>query len=93
MPGDWNALFGFGTNILLNLLVLTGLLRYVLKMPDDIVFGFMHGEAIGFAQSPVVALAYLGVAGVMFACAKYAAATPKAIEPNAPHGAVGQLAG
>src|ERR1700720_4406265 len=39
VPGDWNALFGFGTNILLNLLVLTGLLRYVLKMPDDIVFG------------------------------------------------------
>jgi len=38
-PGDWNALFGFGTNILVNLLVLTGLLRYVLKMPDDIVFG------------------------------------------------------
>lgn len=38
-PGDWNALFGFGTNILVNMLVLTGLLRYVLKMPDDIVFG------------------------------------------------------
>jgi AGZA family xanthine/uracil permease-like MFS transporter len=38
-PGDWNAYFGFGTNILVNLLVLTGLLRYVIKMPDDIVFG------------------------------------------------------
>jgi AGZA family xanthine/uracil permease-like MFS transporter len=38
-PGDWNALFGFGTNILVNVLVLTGLLRFVLKMPDDIVFG------------------------------------------------------
>ena len=23
-PGDWNALFGFGTNILVNMLVLTG---------------------------------------------------------------------
>ena len=33
-PGDWNALFGFGTNILVNMLVLTGLLRFVLKMPD-----------------------------------------------------------
>ena len=32
-PGDWNAFFGFGTNILVNLLVLTGLLRFVLKMP------------------------------------------------------------
>jgi adenine/guanine/hypoxanthine permease len=38
-PGDWNAYFGFGTNILVNLLVLTGLLRFVLKLPDDIVFG------------------------------------------------------
>src|SRR5438128_8386354 len=38
-PGDWNALFGFGTNILVNLLVLTGLLRFVLKMPDELVFG------------------------------------------------------
>jgi AGZA family xanthine/uracil permease-like MFS transporter len=38
-PGDWNAFFGFGTNILVNLIVLTGLLRFVLRMPDDIVFG------------------------------------------------------
>ena len=38
-PGDWNAFFGFGTNILVNMLVLTGLLRFVLKMPDNIVFG------------------------------------------------------
>src|SRR5262245_56196313 len=38
-PGDWNALFGFGTNILVNLLTLTALLRYVLKMPDELVFG------------------------------------------------------
>jgi AGZA family xanthine/uracil permease-like MFS transporter len=38
-PGDWNALFGFGANILVNLLTLTALLRFVLKMPDDLVFG------------------------------------------------------
>ena len=37
-PGDWNAFFGFGTNILVNLLTLTGLLRFVLKMPDALVF-------------------------------------------------------
>ena len=37
--GDWNAFFGFGTNILVNMLVLTGLLRYVLKLPDDLIFG------------------------------------------------------
>jgi adenine/guanine/hypoxanthine permease len=39
VPGDWNAFFGFGTNILVNLLVLTGLLRFVVKMPDELVFG------------------------------------------------------
>ena len=209
-PGDWNALFGFGTNILLNLLVLTGLLRFVLKMPDSLVFGrilpacglmlfmstmyyawlayqlarttgrndvtalpsgtsvphmfvvvfvimlpitlrtgdpikgweagltwvfvqsfvlmiggfigpwirkvtpraallgtlagvsiafisitffgFMHGEAIGFAQSPVVALAYVGVATVLFGCARYATTAPQAVEPHM-HSAVGQAAG
>src|SRR5262245_21520197 len=38
-PGDWNAFFGFGTNILVNLMVLTTLLRFVIKMPDHLVFG------------------------------------------------------
>src|SRR6201987_4990949 len=37
--GPWNAFFGFGTNILVNLLTLTSLLRFVLKMPDSLVFG------------------------------------------------------
>jgi AGZA family xanthine/uracil permease-like MFS transporter len=37
-PGDWNAFFGFGTNILVNLLTLTGLMRFILKMPDEVVF-------------------------------------------------------
>ena len=36
---DWNAFFGFGTNILVNMLVLTGLLRFVVKMPGSLVFG------------------------------------------------------
>jgi AGZA family xanthine/uracil permease-like MFS transporter len=31
-------------------------------------FGFMHGEAIGIGQSPIVTVAYLGVAGVLYAC-------------------------
>src|ERR1700678_4848978 len=38
-PGDWTAFSRFGTNILVNMLVLTGLLRFVLKMPDTLVFG------------------------------------------------------
>jgi AGZA family xanthine/uracil permease-like MFS transporter len=38
VPGDWNAFFGFGTNILVNLLTLSALLRFVLQMPDQLVF-------------------------------------------------------
>src|SRR5260221_3785691 len=37
--GDWNAFFGFGTNILVNMLTLTALLRVVLKVRDALVFG------------------------------------------------------
>ncbi|MEM0908489.1 MAG: regulator [Pseudomonadota bacterium] len=37
--GDLNALFGLGTNVLVNLLVLTGLLKFVVGMPDEITFG------------------------------------------------------
>jgi adenine/guanine/hypoxanthine permease len=39
VPGDWNAFFGLGTNVLLNVLVLSGLVLFVIKMPNDIVFG------------------------------------------------------
>ncbi len=39
VPGDWNALFGFGTNILVNLLTLTALLRFAIGFPDELVFG------------------------------------------------------
>jgi AGZA family xanthine/uracil permease-like MFS transporter len=38
-PGDWNALFGLGTNVLVNLLVMTGLLKFVVGMPDELTFG------------------------------------------------------
>jgi len=34
-------------------------------------FGFMHGEAIGIGQTPVVAVSYLAVAVVFVACAKF----------------------
>ena len=37
--GDWNAFCGFGTNILVNLLTLTGLLRVAVGLPDSVVFG------------------------------------------------------
>jgi adenine/guanine/hypoxanthine permease len=36
-------------------------------------FGFMHGEAIGFGQTPLVAISYLAVAAFLVGCAKFAA--------------------
>jgi hypothetical protein len=36
----------------------------------------MHGEAIGTAESPVVAVSYLGVAGFLLGSAKFAGASP-----------------
>src|SRR2546423_7232069 len=39
VPGDWNAFFGLGTNVLLNALVLSSLVLFVIKPPNDIVFG------------------------------------------------------
>jgi AGZA family xanthine/uracil permease-like MFS transporter len=57
-------------------------------------FGFMHDELIGFARTPVVALAYLGVAGTLFACARYAvpAMVPAAAESGEHVAAIGEPA-
>ena len=50
-------------------------------------FGFMHGERIGFAQTPVVAASYLAVAFILAACAKFVVVVPKPVEePVIPHG-------
>ncbi len=37
-PGDWNAFFGYGSNLLVNLLSLTGMLQFVVGMPADFIF-------------------------------------------------------
>lgn len=39
VPGDWNGFFGLFTNVVLNVIVLTGLCLGVVKLPDDVVFG------------------------------------------------------
>src|SRR3990172_13262537 len=38
-PGDWNAFFGLGTNVLLNVLVLSSLMLFVVGLPTDQVYG------------------------------------------------------
>jgi len=39
VPGDWNAFFGLGTNVLLNVLVLSGLMLFVIQVPAETVYG------------------------------------------------------
>ena len=39
VPGDWNAFFGLFTNVILNVLVLTGLCLGVVGLGPSIVFG------------------------------------------------------
>ena len=39
VPGDWNAFFGLGTNVLLNVLVLAGLALFVVQIPAENVYG------------------------------------------------------
>lgn len=36
--GDWNGLFGYGSNLLVNVLTLTGLLRFGLGMPAEFIY-------------------------------------------------------
>jgi AGZA family xanthine/uracil permease-like MFS transporter len=54
-------------------------------------FGFMHGEAIGIGQTPLVAISYLAVAAILVGCAKFATtSTVESMPPAAvlEHGAV-----
>ena len=46
-------------------------------------FGFIHGEAIGIGSMPTVAVAYLGVAGMLFFLSRYAAFHPVLQETHA----------
>ena len=39
VPGDWNGFFGLFTNVVLNVIVLTGLCLVVVNLPEDVVFG------------------------------------------------------
>jgi adenine/guanine/hypoxanthine permease len=39
VAGDWNGFFGLFTNVVLNVIVLTGLCLHVVNLPADIVYG------------------------------------------------------
>ena len=47
----------------------------------------MHGERIGIAQTPVVAVSYIVVGGILFACSRFGVVAPKPAEAmQEPHG-------
>ena len=50
VAGDLNAFFGLFSNVMLNVLVLTGLALYMVKIPEGIVFGRIL-PALGLALS------------------------------------------
>jgi AGZA family xanthine/uracil permease-like MFS transporter len=43
-------------------------------------FGLIHSEGLGINQSPAMYVGYLGIAAVLYACAKFATITPKGAE-------------
>ena len=47
-------------------------------------FGFIHGEEIGVAQSPAVAIGYLAVSAMLFGFARFAEVSPA--QPSVMHG-------
>ena len=48
-------------------------------------FGFIHGEKIGFGQSPAVALSYLAVAVVLLVCSKFSVPVTAAVKISDAH--------
>ena len=53
-------------------------------------FGFIHGEDLGIAQSPAVALSYLVIGAMLYGFAKYAYVAPAASSEF--HGGHGEVA-
>src|SRR5262249_50101406 len=47
-------------------------------------FGFMHGESVGIAVSPTVALAYALVAGLLFGLSRQPVVAPTGVPAAAP---------
>jgi hypothetical protein len=50
----------------------------------------MHGERIGFGQTPVVAVSYFAMSLILISCAKFATVTAQAAE-TVEHGAIDEL--
>ena len=83
VPGDWNGFFGLFTNVLLNVIVITGLCLGVVKLPDDIVFGRIL-PALGIAL-PLGNLYYAYLAWRLAKAEGRGTVTAMPYGPSVPH--------
>ena len=83
VPGDWNGFFGLFTNVLLNVIVLTGLCLGVVQMPEDVVFGRIL-PALGIAL-PIGNLYYAWLAYKMSQKEGRSDVTAMPYGPSVPH--------
>ena len=83
VPGDWNGFFGLFTNVVLNVIVLTGLCLGVVKLPADIVFGRIL-PALGIAL-PIGNLYYAYLAYRLARTENRSDVTAMPYGPSVPH--------
>src|ERR1700676_5714696 len=83
VPGDWNGVFGLFTNVLLNVIVLTGLCLGVVQMPADIVYGRIL-PALGIAL-PLGNLYYAYLAWRLAQRERRSDVTAMPYGPSVPH--------
>ena len=83
VPGDWNGFFGLFTNVLLNVIVITGLCLGVVKLPEGIVFGRIL-PALGIAL-PLGNLYYAYLAWRLAKAEDRGTVTAMPYGPSVPH--------
>ncbi|HXJ02308.1 MAG TPA: hypothetical protein VNH44_13880 [Micropepsaceae bacterium] len=83
VPGDWNGFFGLFTNVLLNVIVLTGLCLGVVHLPEGIVYGRIL-PALGIAL-PIGNLYYAYLAWQLAKKSGRSDVTAMPYGPSVPH--------
>ena len=83
VPGDWNGFFGLFTNVVLNVIVLTGLCLGVVQLPADTVFGRIL-PALGIAL-PIGNLYYAYLAYKLAKSEGRSDVTAMPYGPSVPH--------
>jgi len=83
VPGDWNGFFGLFTNVVLNVIVLTGLCLGVVNLPADTVFGRIL-PALGIAL-PIGNLYYAWLAWQLAKKEGRSDVTAMPYGPSVPH--------